>query len=67
VTRIAVRWAPQDVAVGTTGSYTFEPSALGREYVWHCHIVDHEDNEMMRPDKVTPNTTTRSYVQGSDY
>ncbi len=18
-------------------------------YVWHCHIVDHEDNEMMRP------------------
>ncbi len=17
-------------------------------YVWHCHIVDHEDNEMMR-------------------
>ncbi|GAB7028274.1 multicopper oxidase domain-containing protein [Geotalea toluenoxydans] len=19
------------------------------EYVWHCHIVEHEDNEMMRP------------------
>jgi len=18
-------------------------------YVWHCHILDHEDNEMMRP------------------
>ena len=18
-------------------------------YVWHCHIVEHEDNEMMRP------------------
>jgi bilirubin oxidase len=18
-------------------------------YVWHCHIIDHEDNEMMRP------------------
>jgi len=21
-------------------------------YVWHCHIVDHEDNEMMRPIQV---------------
>jgi hypothetical protein len=21
-------------------------------YVWHCHIVEHEDNEMMRPFKV---------------
>jgi spore coat protein A len=18
-------------------------------YVWHCHILEHEDNEMMRP------------------
>jgi bilirubin oxidase len=23
-------------------------------YVWHCHIVDHEDNEMMRPFFVGP-------------
>jgi FtsP/CotA-like multicopper oxidase with cupredoxin domain len=23
-------------------------------YVWHCHIVDHEDNEMMRPTLVMP-------------
>jgi len=23
-------------------------------YVWHCHIVDHEDNEMMRPVMVLP-------------
>jgi FtsP/CotA-like multicopper oxidase with cupredoxin domain len=22
-------------------------------YVWHCHIVEHEDNEMMRPYRVT--------------
>jgi spore coat protein A len=21
-------------------------------YVWHCHILEHEDNEMMRPYKV---------------
>jgi FtsP/CotA-like multicopper oxidase with cupredoxin domain len=23
-------------------------------YVWHCHIVEHEDNEMMRPYHVGP-------------
>ncbi len=23
-------------------------------YVWHCHIVEHEDNEMMRPYRVGP-------------
>lgn len=25
---------------------------LPGEYVWHCHILSHEDNEMMRPYKV---------------
>ncbi len=24
-------------------------------YVWHCHIVEHEDNEMMRPYFIGPN------------
>ena len=33
---------------------TYTPSTRGDlingvGYVWHCHIVDHEDNEMMRP------------------
>jgi FtsP/CotA-like multicopper oxidase with cupredoxin domain len=23
-------------------------------YVWHCHIVEHEDNEMMRPYRIGP-------------
>ena len=23
-------------------------------YVWHCHILEHEDNEMMRPFDVLP-------------
>ena len=23
-------------------------------YVWHCHILEHEDNEMMRPYEVVP-------------
>jgi spore coat protein A len=25
---------------------------IAGRYVWHCHIVDHEDNEMMRPYRV---------------
>ena len=22
------------------------------QFVWHCHIVEHEDNEMMRPYRI---------------
>ena len=38
-------------------------------FVWHCHIVDHEDNEMMRPYQVDSSevTANRSYQQGVDY
>ena len=28
--------------------FAFNPT-YGPGYVWHCHIIDHEDNEMMRP------------------
>jgi FtsP/CotA-like multicopper oxidase with cupredoxin domain len=52
VTRIIGRWAPQDVALNavTPGQnlFGFDPT-YGPGYVWHCHIIDHEDNEMMRP------------------
>ncbi|MDP9122749.1 MAG: multicopper oxidase domain-containing protein [Acidobacteriota bacterium] len=27
-----------------------------QEYVWHCHILEHEDNEMMRPMNVVADT-----------
>jgi spore coat protein A, manganese oxidase len=35
-------WTP----MGETDSFGY-PGGPG--YVWHCHIIDHEDNEMMRP------------------
>ncbi len=60
VTRIVVRWAPTDAPVATTAAgtnlYPFDPTALigGVGYVWHCHIIDHEDNEMMRNYVVMP-------------
>jgi len=25
------------------------------DYVWHCHILEHEDNDMMRPLRVENN------------
>jgi spore coat protein A, manganese oxidase len=79
VTRIAVRWAPTDLAVQTTNKlgslyYPFDPNggASGHGYVWHCHIIDHEDNEMMRPDLVMlnplgPAANARPFVKGIQY
>jgi spore coat protein A len=31
---------------------------VGR-YVWHCHNLEHEDNEMMRPFDVMPHPRPR--------
>lgn len=76
VTRIAVRWAPMDLPTTTAVAslhFTFDPSgANGHGYVWHCHIIDHEDNEMMRPDTVdlnpaAPAPASRDLVIGVDY
>jgi len=69
VTRIVVRWAPTDLPAATdpgSASYPFDPDG-GHGYVWHCHIIDHEDNEMMRPTSVRSNTVERTYRQGVDY
>ena len=41
------------VAVFTT-SYPRHEGDLAGRFVWHCHIIDHEDNEMMRPYQVNP-------------
>lgn len=57
VIRIVVRYAPVETPVATAvpgaNLYAFDPSA-GPGYVWHCHILEHEDNEMMRPLQVLP-------------
>ncbi len=56
VATFAIRFAPTDIPLNAPGDqllYPFDPS-LGPGYVWHCHIVDHEDNEMMRPYVVIP-------------
>ncbi|MFB3879682.1 MAG: multicopper oxidase family protein [Armatimonadota bacterium] len=57
VTRVAVRFTQQNGLPYTFDATGTTPVAVDRNgaaaggpgYVWHCHIVDHEDNEMMRP------------------
>ena len=57
VTTVVVRFAPTDLPITTPVNqllFAFDPST-GPGYVWHCHIIDHEDNEMMRRYTVNPN------------
>jgi spore coat protein A, manganese oxidase len=80
VTRFVVRWAPADIPATTPpGStklrYPFLPNdavpgnpGASYSYVWHCHIVDHEDNEMMRPNQVVPDAgAVRTLSIAKDY
>jgi FtsP/CotA-like multicopper oxidase with cupredoxin domain len=58
VTRIMVRWAPQETPANGVSPgqnlFSIDPTSFpdnvtGPGYVWHCHIVGHEDHDMMRP------------------
>jgi FtsP/CotA-like multicopper oxidase with cupredoxin domain len=52
ITRFMVRWAPQESegerSFAGRNLYSFDPTS-GPGYVWHCHVLGHEDNDMMRP------------------
>jgi FtsP/CotA-like multicopper oxidase with cupredoxin domain len=52
VTRILVPFGP-DSADGVPFGQAV-PSPFTGRYVWHYHILDHEDNEMMLPYEVVP-------------
>ncbi len=56
VTTFVVRYSPTDRPINATPAqlmFPFDPS-LGPGFVWHCHIVDHEDMSMMRPLPIAP-------------
>ncbi len=36
-------------ADGNPLSFVNTPISFGWEYVWHCHLLGHEENDMMRP------------------
>jgi len=45
----------KDTVIAYPGQVTRVKARLERPglFVWHCHIVEHEDNEMMRPYCIT--------------
>jgi bilirubin oxidase len=47
---------PKDTVIVYPGEITWVKAKFDIPgfYVWHCHIVEHEDNEMMRPYHVGP-------------
>jgi FtsP/CotA-like multicopper oxidase with cupredoxin domain len=46
----------KDTVIAYPGQVTRVRATFGTpgQYVWHCHIVEHEDNEMMRPYRIGP-------------
>lgn len=40
------------VPSGTTTTVAMHFTGFSGEYVWHCHILEHEDHDMMRPLRV---------------
>ena len=53
VTRIMMKFDLTGAAIKTQGGATIatpsSPRTGGAEYVWHCHILEHEEHDMMRP------------------
>ncbi len=54
---------PEPSEKGFKDTFTAYPGEVTRiraqflnagQFVWHCHIVEHEDNEMMRPYRIGP-------------
>ena len=39
-------------AIGASTRIIVKFEGYTGRYVWHCHILEHEDNEMMRPYEV---------------
>jgi spore coat protein A, manganese oxidase len=78
VTRILARWAPQELPIGAGGpginSFSIDPTT-GPGYLWHCHILAHEDHDMMRDMAIVGSwvpgrryeTDTVVEYQGADY
>ena len=38
-----------DLPAGLPFTVAASPRTGGNEYVWHCHILEHEEHDMMRP------------------
>jgi FtsP/CotA-like multicopper oxidase with cupredoxin domain len=48
---------PPPLGVPAIAQITNTVTNFGFEYVWHCHLLGHEENDMMRPIALLPPTT----------
>jgi spore coat protein A len=64
VTRVIMKFVLPTVNFPVPGSPRARLWGLegGHEYVWHCHILEHEEHDMMRPLVVKPATGGKSGV-----
>jgi len=46
--------APPGYVTRTIATFTLPATSIGGKYVYHCHILEHEENDMMRPFVVVP-------------
>ena len=65
---------PGDRRSPSTRRSTNEMTNFGHEYVWHCHILSHEESDMMRPmilahpqQTLLENTTGQASIWTLDY
>ncbi len=60
ITRVLIRWPTEDeLGFDPDAAFTDSRGRTLQGYVWHCHMLDHEDNVMMRNlrviDSASPN------------
>lgn len=57
VSKVRIRWAPQRLPTGAVSpgenKFVIDPT-IGPGFIWHCHMLDHEDNELMHRFMVVP-------------
>lgn len=52
-TLIVMQWPTNSMFYSSPSAWDLDPATTGR-YIYHCHILDHEDNDMMQPLKLLP-------------
>jgi len=72
VMRLVARWAPQETPTGGVSpgqnQFPIQPVSPTTDawYLWHCHVLGHEDNDMMRRmPLVNAWASGKSYVTGT--
>jgi hypothetical protein len=67
---VGATWPTFDPLTGGAITVTNALANFGWEYVWHCHLLGHEENDMMRPIQfnfvsVTPAAPVLTYSAGN--